>query len=134
VRVRLLTNSVETNDLDYANHRLYTGFRALLDAGAELSVRRGEGRTLHCKYFVADGEWVSLGSSNLDYYSPRFCTEVNVQAHDPDLGARLTGWFEAGRDAAHRPRGDRRRAARERREPRGRPAAARHAMTRERGA
>jgi phosphatidylserine/phosphatidylglycerophosphate/cardiolipin synthase-like enzyme len=96
VRVRLLTNSVETNDLDYANHRLYTGFRALLDAGAELSVRRGEGRTLHCKYFVADGEWVSLGSSNLDYYSPRFCTEVNVQAHDPDLGARLTGWFEAG--------------------------------------
>lgn len=96
VRVRLLTNSAETNDLDYANHRLYTGFRALLDAGVELSVRRGKGRTLHCKYFVVDGEWVSLGSSNLDYYSPRFCTEANVQARSPELGAMLTTWFEQG--------------------------------------
>ncbi len=102
VRVRLLTNSAESNDLDYANHRLYTGFGPLLDAGAELHLRRGRGRTLHCKYFVADGEWVSLGSTNLDYYSPRHCTESNVQARSDELGAALTAWFEAGLADAER--------------------------------
>ena len=96
VRVRLLTNSAASNDLDYANWRLYSGFLAMLDAGVELWGRRGAGRTLHCKYFVVDGEWVSLGSTNLDYYSPRFCTEANVHARSADLGARLVRWFEAG--------------------------------------
>ncbi len=101
VRVRLLTNSVESNDLDFANYRLYAGFLPLLDAGATLHLRRGRGRTLHCKYFVADGRWVSLGSTNLDYYSPRYCTEANLQVQSEALGEALTGWFEEGlRDAS----------------------------------
>jgi cardiolipin synthase len=100
VRVRLLTNSAESNDLDFANYRLYTGFLPLLDAGATLHLRRGRGRTLHCKYFVADGRWVSLGSTNLDYYSPRYCTEANLQVRSEALGVALTEWFEEGlRDA-----------------------------------
>lgn len=100
VRVRIFTNSAESNDLDYANFRLYTGFRDVLSSGAELWVRTGAGRTLHCKYFVTDGVWVSLGSSNLDYYSPRSCTEANVHVHDESLGASLGAWFEEGlRDA-----------------------------------
>src|SRR5262249_42298179 len=74
-RIRILTNSVESNDLDFTNYRIYAGFPELLDAGIELHVRTGKARTLHCKYFVADGEWVGFGSSNLDYYSPRFCGE-----------------------------------------------------------
>lgn len=96
VRVRLLTNSVESNDLDFANYRLYAGFLPLLDAGATLHLRRGRGRTLHCKYFVADGRWVSLGSTNLDYYSPRYCTEANLQVHSESLGEELSAWFEEG--------------------------------------
>ncbi|HVH41315.1 MAG TPA: phosphatidylserine/phosphatidylglycerophosphate/cardiolipin synthase family protein [Labilithrix sp.] len=102
VRVRVFTNSAESNDLDYANYRLYSGFRAVLRSGAELWLRRGKGRTLHCKYFVADGAWVSLGSSNLDYYSPRYCTEANVHAFSEELGAQLTTWFEEGLADAER--------------------------------
>lgn len=100
VRVRLLTNSAESNDLDFANYRLYDGLCALRDAGAEIHLRRGRGRTLHCKYFVADKRWVSLGSTNLDYYSPRYCTEANLQVESETLGAALGEWFEEGlRDA-----------------------------------
>jgi cardiolipin synthase A/B len=96
VRVRLMTNSAASNDLDYANWRLYSGFLPLLDAGVELWARRGAGRTLHSKYFVVDGEWVSVGSTNLDYYSPRFCTEANLHVRSVDLGARLLAWFDEG--------------------------------------
>lgn len=96
VRVRVLTNSHESNDLDFANHRLYTAALELLDLGAELYHRRGAGKTLHCKYFVVDGEWLGLGSSNLDFYSPRFCTEANLHIRDRGLGERLGAWFEEG--------------------------------------
>lgn len=96
VRVRVFTNSAESNDLDYANYRLYAGFSGMLDAGIELYLRRGKGRTLHSKYFVIDGRWNSVGSSNLDYYSPRYCTEANVQVESPELAAALTAYFEAG--------------------------------------
>jgi PLD-like domain len=50
VRVRLLTNSAESNDLDFANYRIYSGFPDLLTAGVEIYLRGGRGRTLHCKY------------------------------------------------------------------------------------
>jgi cardiolipin synthase len=96
VRVRVFTNSAESNDLDYASYRLYAGFRALVDAGAEVWLRRGSGRTLHAKYFVVDGEWTRVGSSNLDYYSPRFCAECDVHARSAELGAALTAFFEEG--------------------------------------
>jgi cardiolipin synthase len=96
VRVRVLTNSAETNDLEFANHRLYLSLRRLFEAGAEIHLRRGAGRTLHCKYFVVDDAWVSVGTSNLDYYSPRSCTEVNVHAESPALASLLTAWFERG--------------------------------------
>ncbi|MGZ5028394.1 MAG: phospholipase D-like domain-containing protein [Methylobacter sp.] len=96
VRVRLFTNSAESNDLDFMNYRLYAGFPDLIDAGVLLYLRRGKGRTLHCKYFVADGEWVGFGSSNLDFFSPRFCLELAIQVRDSCLGESLTAWFEQG--------------------------------------
>lgn len=96
VRVRLFTNSAESNDLDFMNYRLYAGFPDLIDAGVLLYLRQGKGRTLHCKYFVADGEWVGFGSSNLDFYSPRFCHELSIQARDARFGKALTAWFEQG--------------------------------------
>lgn len=96
VRVRVFTNSEETNDLDFTNYRIYYGFPELLKAGVELYLRTGKGRTLHCKYFVADGEWVGFGSSNLDFYSPRFCRESGIHARCPELGRSLTDWFEQG--------------------------------------
>ncbi len=102
VRVRIFTNSAESNDLDFTNYRIYLGFADLLRAGVELYLRRGRGRTLHCKYFVGDGEWVGFGSSNLDYYSPRFCGEAGLQVRDTRFGAALTQWFEAGLHDAER--------------------------------
>jgi cardiolipin synthase len=102
VRVRVFTNSAESNDLDFMNYRLYAGFPELMDGGVELYLQRGQGRTLHCKYFIADGEWVGFGSSNLDFYSPRFCHELGLHVRDAALASRLTAWFEAGIADGHR--------------------------------
>jgi len=102
VRVRLLTNSAESNDLDFANYRIYSGFPDLLTAGVEIYLRGGRGRTLHCKYFVADEEWIGFGSSNLDYYSPRFCREAGLHVRNRELASMLTAWFESGVNQAHR--------------------------------
>lgn len=102
VRVRVLTNSTESNDLQFMNHRLQAGFGPLLDAGIELHLQQGKGRTLHGKYFVADGEWVGFGTSNLDYYSPRFCLELGLHLRDGALGRALTAYFEQGIASARR--------------------------------
>ena len=96
VRVRLLTNSAQTNDLPFANWTLYEGMRRVLEAGGAVHARRGAGRTLHPKYLVVDGEWLSFGSHNLDYYSPRHCGEVNLVVRDARLGAMLGEFFETG--------------------------------------
>jgi cardiolipin synthase len=96
VRVRLFTNSAESNDIGIMNYRLYAGFPDLIDAGVLLYLRRGKGRTLHSKFFVADGEWVGFGSSNLDYFSPRCCLELNIHVRDAGLGGQLSAWFEQG--------------------------------------
>ncbi len=96
VRVRLLTNSAESNDLPFATWTTYEGVRRLLEGGCEVHLRRGAGRTLHCKYVVIDGCWVSFGSHNLDYFSPRLCCETNLVVHDERLGTMLLGFFETG--------------------------------------
>jgi cardiolipin synthase len=96
VRVRLLTNSAESTDLPYAAWTAYEGARRVLEAGGSVYVRRGAGRTLHSKYVVVDEEWVSFGSHNLDYYSPRYCCETNLVVRDGRLGRLLTDVFETG--------------------------------------
>jgi cardiolipin synthase len=102
VRVRLFTNSAESNDLDFTNYRIYSGFPDLLKAGVQIYLRGGRGCTLHCKYFVADEEWTGFGSSNLDFYSPRFCREAGVHVRNRELATKLTAWFESGINQAQR--------------------------------
>ena len=102
VRVRIFTNSAESNDLFFSNYRIYSGFPDLLKAGVQIYLRAGQGRTLHCKYFVADEEWTGFGSSNLDYYSPRFCREAGVHVRSKELASKLTTWFETGIHEAQR--------------------------------
>jgi cardiolipin synthase len=96
VRVRLLTNSAESTDLPFATWTTGEGLRRLLEGGCQVHLRRGSGRTLHCKYAVIDGRWVSFGSHNLDYFSPRLCCETNLVVHDERLGALLQAFFETG--------------------------------------
>jgi phosphatidylserine/phosphatidylglycerophosphate/cardiolipin synthase-like enzyme len=45
---------------------------------------------------VVDEEWVSFGSHNLDYYSPRYCCETNLMVRDARVGRLLTDFFETG--------------------------------------
>ena len=45
---------------------------------------------------MIDGSWVSFGSHNLDYFSPRLCCETNLVVHDERLGTMLLGFFETG--------------------------------------
>lgn len=96
VRVRLLTNSAESNDLPFATWTTAEGVRRLLEGGCQVHLRRGAGRTLHCKYVVIDGRWVSFGSHNLDYFSPRLCCETNLVVQDERLGTLLLDFFETG--------------------------------------
>ena len=106
VRVRLLTNSAASNDLPYCVWTGYEGARRLLAAGAEVHARRGAGRTLHCKYVLVDREWLSFGSHNLDYYSPRFVAETNLVLRSVELGRALGAFFDSGIAAAEPQRAD----------------------------
>ncbi len=96
VRVRLLTNSAESNDLPFATWTAYEGMRRLLEASGSVHARRGVGRTLHCKYVVVDAQWLSFGSHNLDYFSPRLCCETNLVVRDAGLATLLLEFFESG--------------------------------------
>lgn len=96
VRVRLLGNSAASNDLPYVVWSAMRGMRTLLEAGCEVHLRPGVGRTLHCKYVLVDRAWVSFGSHNLDPYSSRYVCENNLVAHAPALGEALGAFFDSG--------------------------------------
>lgn len=95
VRVRAFTNGSTSNDLPFMNWRLAMSARELVAAGVALHRRTGTA-TLHTKLFVADGRWIVFGSSNLDYYTPVFCAELDLAIESAELGARLTAIFEDG--------------------------------------
>lgn len=96
VRVRVFTNSGASNDLAFMNWRLATSTRALVEAGAHVYRRTAPGATLHTKLVVGDRCRVVFGSSNLDYYSPVYCAELDVAIESEELGARLTTIIDAG--------------------------------------
>jgi len=107
VRVRVLTNSLESNDVLPA-HAAYTNYRSgLLDAGVELYEvrpvlgkpggsggriqRRDSGHfALHAKTFVFDGNKLFIGSMNFDQRSLHLNTELGLIIESPDL-ARTRG-------------------------------------------
>lgn len=96
VRVRVLTNSVASNDLPFMGWRLATTLRSLLRAGAEIFVRKEAGATLHTKLVVADRRRVLFGSTNLDYYSPAYCAELDLAIESERLGASLEAFIDRG--------------------------------------
>jgi putative cardiolipin synthase len=112
VRVRILTNSLESS-LDVVAHSGYIQFRQpLLKDGAELNeIRsllgnsRGSGQTtalsrfgnysLHAKLFVFDRQRVFIGSMNFDQRSKRLNTEVGLIIDSPDLARQTAVRFDA---------------------------------------
>jgi putative cardiolipin synthase len=110
VRVRVLTNSLATNDV-IAAHAGYSRIRRpLLAAGVELHELRREttpGRvhrlrlagsshaSLHSKVVVFDRQSVFVGSLNLDRRSIDLNTEIGLFVDSPELAAQATGFIEA---------------------------------------
>src|SRR6185437_507153 len=109
VRVRVLTNSLESTDVipvqgHYAKRR-----KALLKGGLELwelrrrpdvaarasSVRSlGSATGLHAKTFQIDGRVIFVGSFNFDPRSARLNTEMGLLIDSGALAGRLTSFFD----------------------------------------
>lgn len=115
VQVRVLTNSLATNDVvaahvGYARHRqaLVAGGVTLLEQRADAALAGtaplrprliASRASLHAKTFVVDAEDVFIGSLNLDPRSSRLNTEVGVVVQSPALAAQLRWRLE--HDAGH---------------------------------
>jgi putative cardiolipin synthase len=111
VRVRLLTNSLATNDIAAA-HSGYSKYRSqLLERGVELYELRpdatapragwsltagGSTSSLHTKAIAVDRSLVMVGSFNLDPRSYRLNTEMGIAVLSPELGEEVASFIEEG--------------------------------------
>jgi putative cardiolipin synthase len=109
VRVRVLTNSLASNDV-LAAHAGYAGRRRqVLESGVELyELRADAGATrkrvahfgakaaLHAKVVVFDREDVFVGSFNLDPRSADINTEAGLYIESPALAAQVIAWMDEG--------------------------------------
>jgi len=113
VHVRVLTNSLVSNDVlaAHAGHANYR--RDLIEAGAEMYELRadsevikktwvGESRAgLHTKALVFDEESLFVGSFNLDPRSANINTEAGLYVESPELAARLLDYMDEGVEPRH---------------------------------
>jgi putative cardiolipin synthase len=110
VRIRVLTNSLASNDV-LAAHAGHAEHRdELIAAGAELYELRsdaavkkrtfflsGSGRsTLHAKVMVFDRKDVFIGSLNLDPRSGDINTEAGLYIESPELAAQVIAYMDEG--------------------------------------
>lgn len=107
VKLRILTNSLETNDVA-AVHAGYSKRRkSLLKAGVELYELRhtairaqhdtsgGSSAALHAKTFQLDGARVFVGSFNFDPRSAKLNTEMGFVIDSPTLAGRIRSFFDS---------------------------------------
>ena len=109
IRMRVLTNSLASNDV-LAAHAGYAKYReALLASGVELyelrpdagaikkKVLSGESKAaLHTKAIVFDREAVFIGSFNLDPRSANLNTEAGLYVESPELAAQVIDYMDEG--------------------------------------
>jgi cardiolipin synthase C len=111
VRVRVLTNSLASNDMLPAHSGYAKTRRRLLKNGMELYELRPDtdafrpgwsllsGRSpaaLHTKAMAFDGEAVFIGSFNLDPRSAVINTEAGLYIESPELAKKLTAYMATG--------------------------------------
>jgi putative cardiolipin synthase len=111
VRVRMLTNSLASNDMLPAHSGYAKTRRRLLEDGMELyelrpdtdafrpgwSLRSGGSRAaLHAKAMAFDREAVFIGSFNLDPRSAAINTEAGLYIESPELAEKLTAYMATG--------------------------------------
>jgi cardiolipin synthase C len=112
VRVRILTNSMQSNDVQLAQAG-YMRYRPdLVDSGVELfevrpilgnpagsggKIQSGSaGRfALHAKVFVFDRQRVFIGSMNFDQRSLHLNTELGLLIESPELARQVVARFDA---------------------------------------
>jgi putative cardiolipin synthase len=108
VSVRILTNSLASNDV-LAAHAGHANYRkALVEAGAELYEFRpdssvikktwvGEAQSgLHTKAFIFDDESLFIGSFNLDPRSANINTEAGLYVQSAELARQLREYMDEG--------------------------------------
>lgn len=104
VKIRVVTNSLSTNDVVLA-HSAYSRFRReILEAGVELYELRmrpalaaddpAEHISLHSKFIVFDEQLVFVGSLNLDPRSLYLNTELGVVLECPSMADALRASFQ----------------------------------------
>ena len=111
VRVRILTNSLASNDVPAA-HSGYENYRVgLIEAGVELYELRPDSRairkrwsaaagkskaSLHTKAIVFDRERVFVGSFNLDPRSADINTEMGLLVESAELAGQVAAYLDQG--------------------------------------
>lgn len=116
VRVRLLTNSINSNNHITAHAAYHEHVRDLLGLGAQVHEMRVNAAIraryilpplgnkklgLHAKYLIIDRKQVFVGSSNLDPRSLRINTEIGLLIEDRRLAERLIALTEPDFDVAN---------------------------------
>ena len=109
VRIRVLTNSLASNDVLAAHAGYADRRRQVLDSGAELYELRadagvikkriayfGAKAALHAKVVVFDRKDVFVGSYNLDPRSADINTEAGLYVESPELAAQVIAWMDEG--------------------------------------
>ena len=86
VRVRLLLPGYYEYAVPYRASRVV--YRQLLEAGVE--IHEYHASYLHAKVAVIDGQWATVGSSNLDPLSLLLAREANWVFHDREFAHTLT--------------------------------------------
>ncbi|MFK8043130.1 phospholipase D family protein [Congregibacter sp.] len=110
VRVRILTNSIRSNNHITAHSAYRNHIDELMADGAELHEVRidakdrdrymlsptdGKALALHAKVLVIDRDHVFVGSPNLDPRSMRINTEVGLLVKSPELNAKIREGVES---------------------------------------
>ncbi len=109
VKVRVLTNSLESTDVSAVHAGYAKRRKALLRAGVQLyELRRAEAAkppgdkkiggsssaSLHAKTFQIDGERIFVGSFNFDPRSATLNTEMGLLIDSPVLAGNLEAFFD----------------------------------------
>jgi len=113
VRVRILTNSLASNDVLPAHAGYAKGRKKLIESGAEiyelrpdsisgtvkdkklLSVGKSKA-ALHTKAIVFDRESVFIGSYNLDPRAAEINTEMGLYVESPELARQVIAYMDEG--------------------------------------
>ncbi|UCE76646.1 MAG: phospholipase D family protein [Gammaproteobacteria bacterium] len=109
VRIRMLTNSLASNDVIAAHAGYAKRRKAMIEAGVEVyeyrpdsmvsktRAWRGESKAaLHTKAIVFDRESVFIGSFNLDPRSSDINTEAGLYVESPELAEQVIAYMDEG--------------------------------------